>query len=137
LGISLGAISSADELYMTNGSKLVGALVSAEDDLVTFDTPFAGSIAVNLANVERIVTEEAVIIMLEDGTLYRDRRIDASQTDLVATAAGQEPVTFTADDIQMINPEPWKLGEGYNWRKDQGQVENTFQVRPLFQRQPH
>ena len=89
LGITLCATSNADELYMNNGSKLVGELVSTENELVTFATPCADNVTVKLANVERIVTAETVIIMLEDGTLYRDRRIDSSEDQLIATADGK------------------------------------------------
>ena len=108
-------MGSADELHMKNGSRLIGDLVSTEDGTITFETPFAGSITVTLANVERVVTDEAVVIMLEDGTVYRDRRIDGSENHLVATLEGKDPVVFDAIDIRLINPAPWQLGEGYNW----------------------
>ena len=114
-GITLSAVISADELHMKNGSKLVGTLVSSDNTSVTFDTPFAGRIEVKLTNVERFVTVEPVVIMLEDGAIYRDRRVDATDEHLIATAADKEPVDFAASDVKLINPEPWKIGEGYGW----------------------
>jgi len=105
----------ADQLHMQNGSMLIGTLVRAEDDKVIFNTPFAGDIKVEQANVERIITDEAVVLLMEDGTVYRDRRIDATEKKLVAVAEGKKPVSFESSDIKSINPEPWQLGEGYKW----------------------
>lgn len=82
---AFGMAGHADELFTANGSRLVGELVRTEDQSVTFKTPYAGLITINLANVERIVTDETVVIMLESGTIYRDRRIDATEKALVAT----------------------------------------------------
>ena len=107
--------SFADEVYMKNGSKLVGTLKQAEGESVVFNTPFAGDITINQANIERIITENLVTIMMKDGAIYHDRRIDVSEEHLVATAENQPPVGFATADIEMINPEPWKMGEGYEW----------------------
>ena len=108
-------LASADRMQMHNGSVLIGTLVRAEGDKVTFNTPFAGDIKVAKENIERIITDEAVVIMMVDGTVYRDRRIDATEKKLVAVAEGEKPVTFVSSDIKSINPEPWQLGEGYKW----------------------
>jgi len=108
----------ADELHMKNGSKLIGTLVKAEDNTVVFKTPFSDNIIVKEENISWILTEEPVIIMLEDGLVYRDRQINVSETALVAIRAGEEPIMFVTSDIRMVNPEPWKLGEGYNWAGD-------------------
>jgi len=108
-------LAIADQLYMQNGSVLVGTLVRAVDDAVIFNTPFSGEIKVTEANIKRVITDETVVIMMDDGTIYRDRRIDATEGKLVAKAGGEAPVTFVSTDINMINPEPWRLGEGYKW----------------------
>lgn len=119
--IALTALSLsivADELHMKNGSKLIGGVVKAKDNTVEFKTPFSDNIIVKKENISRILTDEPVIIMLEDGQVYRDRKISVSETALVAIAAGEEPIVFATTDIRMINPEPWKLGEGYSWTGD-------------------
>ena len=113
--IAASGLASADRLHMHNGSVLVGTLVRAEGDVVIFNTPFAGDIKVAKNNIERLVTDKTVVLMLEDGTVYKDRRIGASGRTLVATAEGKDPVTFEASAIKSINPEPWQLGEGYKW----------------------
>ncbi|MCK5844322.1 MAG: DUF481 domain-containing protein [Victivallales bacterium] len=105
----------ADELVMKNGSRLIGDLVSAESDKVIFNTPFAGKITVKQENVERIITSEPVTLMMEDGTVYKDRQIVSTENEMHVESKDAAPVTFAADDIKIVNPEPWKLGEGYKW----------------------
>ncbi|CAA6677304.1 Unannotated [Lentimonas sp. CC4] len=106
---------NADEILMKNGSRLVGDLVSAEADKVVFDTPFAGRITIKQENIERITTEEPVTLMMEDGTVYRDRQIISTETAMLVEAENEKTVIFAAQDIEMVNPEPWKLGKGYDW----------------------
>lgn len=114
------AAAKADQLHMQNGSMLIGTLVRAEDNAVIFNTPFAGDIKVTQANIKRVITDDTVVIMMDDGAIYRDRRIDATEGRLVAKAEGEAPVTFLSTDIKMINPEPWQLGEGYKWTGNLG-----------------
>jgi hypothetical protein len=105
----------ADEILMKNGSRIVGNLISVEADKVVFDTPFAGTITITQDNVDRIITENPVTLMMEDGTVYRDRQIISTEKAMLVEAEGEKPVIFDATDIKMVNPEPWKLGEGYDW----------------------
>lgn len=108
----------ADELTMKNGSRLVGTLVSAGDDVVTFDTPFAGTLSIKLENIEHVVTASPVTVQMEDGQVFYDRTIDDRDGQLVVIGEGEPEAIYTAADIDMINPEPWKLGVGYRWTGD-------------------
>lgn len=106
----------ADQLLLKNGSVIIGKLVSAESDVVVFSTPFAGDITVLQENILRISTEEPVTVMMEDGTVYRERQIISTEDAMRVMAEGEQSVIFKAEDIEMVNPEPWKLGEGYRWK---------------------
>lgn len=110
-----GAAVTADELHMRNGSILIGKLVSAEADTVVFDTPFAGAIPVKKENIAKLVTSEPVTLKTTSGEVLRNRTITASDQQLVAVADGEAPVTFVPTDIDLINPEPWQLGDGFKW----------------------
>ena len=109
---------AADELIMKNGSRLVGTLISAEADVVTFETPFAGTISVKEENISRVVTASPVTIQLQDGQVLYNRTIDDSEGQLIASGAGEPDIVFATSDIKLINPKPWKLGNGYNWTGD-------------------
>ena len=50
--------SAADELLMKNGSRLIGKLVSASESEVIFDTPFAGQLKVQQANIVSVVADQ-------------------------------------------------------------------------------
>ena len=75
----------ADELIMKNGSRLVGTLVSASQSDVVFDTPFAGQITIKQANIERIVADQKVTLMMQDGPRGRDRVPHAASSALSPT----------------------------------------------------
>jgi putative salt-induced outer membrane protein YdiY len=109
------AAGNADELIMKNGSRLVGTLVSADENSVVFNTPFADDITINQDSIETIITEQEVTLLMQDGAVYRDKKIVTQDEDLIVFEADQRPIKFDVLDIKMINPEPWRLGEGYKW----------------------
>lgn len=113
----LAALSStqADELLMKNGSVIIGTLVSAERDQVVFNTPFAGKITVKQENIERISTEEPVTVLMNDGTLYKESQIVSTEEAMLVKKEGEKSMVLKTEEIDMVNPEPWKLGEGYKW----------------------
>lgn len=115
LAISTGA--SGDELIMKNGSQLVGTLIRVEADQVVFATPFAGELNIKQENIEHIVAAEPVNLMMADGTIYRDKQIVSNETDgqVIVMADGEAPLTYGITEIALINPDPWKLGDGYDW----------------------
>lgn len=112
---TVSAAAGADELLMKNGSRLVGKLVSASQSDVIFETPFAGQIKIKQANIDVVVTDEEVTLMMRDGRVYRRKRIESRDQELLVTAENQLPVTFDVADIKLVNPEPWMLGDGYKW----------------------
>lgn len=105
----------ADQLAMKNGSLLIGRLVSGDETHVVFETPFAGQIKIKKQNIKTIVTEGKVNVLLQDGTVYKDKRIVEQDNDLIVFSEDKSPVRFDVLDIHLINPEPWRLGEGYKW----------------------
>jgi putative salt-induced outer membrane protein YdiY len=111
----LSCAGNADELIMKNGSRLVGTLVRSDENNVVFNTPFAGDITINQVNIESIITEDQVTLLMRDGTIYRDKAIVMQEDALTVFDEGEQPIRFAVDDIKMVNPEPWRLGDGYKW----------------------
>ena len=105
----------ADELIMRNGSRLVGTLVNARDGEITFDTPFAGEISVKLANVESMRTERPITMRMANGRVLRNQRIAVQEDALVLMGPDNQATPFQPSDVEMINPEPWRLGDVYRW----------------------
>ncbi len=108
-------LANADELLMKNGSRLVGKLVSASHGGVIFDTPYAGELTIERGTIETIITEDKVTLLMEDGSIFRDKLIVAEGDTLTILGDDQLPIQFAAADINELNPEPWRLGVGYKW----------------------
>ena len=115
LGFGFAISANADELVMKNGSRVIGKLISAESGLVVFDTPFAGEISVKTSNIDVIRTDETVTVQMADGQVYRDEQITATEDTLTIQRSGQAPRSYDIDEIALVNPPAWKLGEGYNF----------------------
>ena len=113
--LAFANLANADELLMKNGSRLVGTLVSASDGGVIFDTPYAGKLTIERGTIETIITEEKVTLLLHDGSIFRDKLIVAEDDKLTVVGDDQLPIQFAAADINQLNPEPWRLGDGYKW----------------------
>lgn len=113
--IAVTTTGSADELVMKNGSRLVGTLVSADENSVVFNTPFADDITIKQENIESITTESEVTLLMQDGAVYRDKTIVMQDDDLLVFDSDERPIQFDVLDIDLVNPEPWRLGEGYKW----------------------
>jgi hypothetical protein len=122
--LALANIGSADELLMKNGSRLVGTLISASEKGVIFDTPYAGELTIERGTIETIITEEKVTLLMQDGAIFRDRLIVAEGESLTVLGDDQLPIQFAAADINQLNPEPWRLGDGYKWY---GQVNTALE----------
>ena len=123
LMVLLGAVAfcgaaMADELTMKNGSVLIGTLIQAEDGHVVFDTPFSGEIKIKGENIERIRTDNPVTLMLADGSIYKEKFVDSTDEGTIARADGEPAIRFEPKEIKYVNPDPWKLGEGYKWFGD-------------------
>jgi len=105
----------ADELTMKNGSRLVGEVVTSESGHIVFKTPFAGEIKIATENVLEVRTVKPVTLKMADGTIYKDKLIVSTEHGIAVRNEGETPIYFKAEDVALVNPEPWRLGEGYKW----------------------
>ena len=110
---SAGAV--ADEMVMKNGSRIVGKLISAGGGKIKFETPWGGTLEVSGANVESISTDQPSTIMMDDGEIFRDKTLVATEHTVRIQLEGQPPRTYDVEAIKYVNPEPWQLGDGYRW----------------------
>lgn len=115
IGLFVATSLGADQLRMKNGSLLIGEVIRVAEEEVTFETPFAGKIKIKQENIERITTDEPVTLMMQDGAVYDDKQIISTETAMLVKTEGERSRVFAAADIEMVNPEPWELGDGYDW----------------------
>ncbi|MEZ0150790.1 MAG: YdiY family protein [Candidatus Reddybacter sp.] len=112
----IGCPALADELLMKDGSRLLGTVVKQDGgNTLDFDTTYAGTITVKWAEVDKVITDEAMTLLLVNG---ETREVISAQNkpEGVATVAPTgTPEILPLDTIAFVNPEPWRLGEGWHW----------------------
>ena len=112
LAVAESAAPTPDEILLKNGSRILGEVTGSRKGVVTIETDFAGTINVELDQIKSVNTQDPVVILMTDDSVQRDSTLVISEEQLVLSEAGQ---TFPLDDLAIINPDPWELGEGYRW----------------------
>ncbi len=105
--------ATADELVLRDGSRLIGDVVSRDDGILGFKTAFAGLIRVKWEEIVTIKADKPMEFLLEDDRTLMVTRVDNEADGLrVETAEGGAPETLTQEQVTLINPEPWRKGQG-------------------------
>lgn len=111
----LASAASADVMVMKNGSRIIGTLVSGGGGTIKFDTPWGGTLEVKGENVLSIQTESKNTVLMQDGEIFRDKQLVATERTLVMQRDEEPARRYPIDEIKLVNPAPWLLGEGYNF----------------------
>jgi len=105
-----------DEIVLKNGSRLLGKVTGVRDASVNFSTDFAGELTIDMDQVESISTQSPVVMQLADKTVVREVPLQVEQSEVVIAAGdGMGERKLALDELLLVNPEPWELGEGYKW----------------------
>ena len=110
----LTANGNQGRVYLVDGSVLVGEVTAIRDGEVTIATVFSETeITVPAAMVQAFERTAPTDLMLLDESMLvldtmqvRDGLIQLDDTSI--------PLT----DVDIMNPEPWEEGEGFNWTGD-------------------
>ena len=107
------AAETLDEIVLVDGSRVVGTITGARDGELTVDTSFAGTLTIQLDQVESLVTGGPETLLLEDDSVIREQRVRIVDGQI---ASAVEPSSrYPVSALSAINPEPWQLGRGYKW----------------------
>lgn len=106
----------ADSVYLKNGDRISGKVLRMGGEKLELETPYAGSVKIDNAEIVSIETDEEVDVMLEDGTLSKARleRVPEGGVILRRTA-GVPPATIPLRDLAYINPNAKESGVGVDW----------------------
>ncbi len=66
-------LAQADQVTMINGDRLTGTVLHKDRDLLILRTVYAGEVQLRCTDITTVSTDEAVEVMLDDGTLIRLR----------------------------------------------------------------
>lgn len=105
-------VSAKDEILLKNGSRILGELTGSRDGVVTIETDFAGTLKVELAQIQSVNTQDPVVILMADDSVQRDSSLTITEEQVVLSEPGE---AFPLEDMLIVNPDPWELGEGYRW----------------------
>jgi putative salt-induced outer membrane protein YdiY len=99
----------ADVVYMNNGDRLTGVVVSAGGGVLVFKSPSVGEVKIPLSDVATFTTDQPIQVHLNDGTVLA-QPVAAGEPGRIATA-GAGPVQgkdIPLTSIKTVNPPPVK-----------------------------
>lgn len=108
--------AAADEIVLKNGSRILGKVTAVRDGIVTVETDFAGELSVSTDQIIAMSTAEEATLLLADESVIEQPGILVEESALVVGAGTPEAKTYALDELMAINPEPWELGKGYDWK---------------------
>jgi hypothetical protein len=59
-----------------------------------------------------------VNLKLKDNTILRDQQLISTEEGTIASGPDGARENFDPGEIAFVNPEPWRMGEGYKWFGD-------------------
>jgi putative salt-induced outer membrane protein YdiY len=102
---------SKDEIVMKDGSRLYGTVTGARDGVISIDTGFAGTLKIEMGQVESLRSNNPAVILLEDEMVLEDSPLQISGGQVVSGTGS----SYALDAVKVVNPAPWELGQGYRW----------------------
>ncbi|HWV17212.1 MAG TPA: DUF481 domain-containing protein [Rhodocyclaceae bacterium] len=108
LAFTLAATSTAalaDQVWLKNGDRLSGNVVSKRGNTLTFNTSYAGELKIDWDEVAQLNTDKPVDVMLKDD---EHRQLTLETRSRTGSAAMP-----TLGEIVYINPNPEESGRGY------------------------
>src|SRR6266540_6988383 len=83
---TLLAVSMAlgDQIIFKNGDRLTGTVKSADGGKIVIETPMAGTVTADLANVSTFTTDQPIALQLQDGKQVRRKVVATTQGMVMA-----------------------------------------------------
>ena len=95
----------ADEVYLKNGDRITGQVISMEKGKLIFEASYAGKIHIDWEEVSELKTDAPITVILSDETSLQGIPTPAEdggmklKTELIA-----EPVSFNMAEVKAVNP---------------------------------
>jgi len=106
----------ADELIMKDGSRLLGKVVKEDDGTtIEFKTSYAGVIKVKWTEISELITDEPMTVLLKNGETREVTSAKNTEAGVVTADESGATETIHQSDVAYVNPEPWRLGQGWKW----------------------
>lgn len=101
----LARSSYADELLLKNGDRLTGKIVHLVDGKLAFKSNVAGTVTVNLSDIQTLSSDDPVEVNLKDKTSFKQKLLSAEAGRFGSEGSEAfKAQEFAVDDIVSINP---------------------------------
>jgi hypothetical protein len=108
-----GGALAADRIELRDGSVVLGTFKDADGGKVTIDTSFAGTLSIDQSEIVAMRVDADLVLQMEDGRVLEAPALEVANEQL--TLAQQADQSYALAQLTRINPEPWELGDGYNF----------------------
>ena len=103
----LGGGASADEIWLKNGDRIKGTVVTMEAEKLIFKTSYAGDIAIAWSEITNITTDAPVKVIFADGTSAQGMILSGEGGKISMKSEQMEtPLTFGMAQVMGMNPPP-------------------------------
>jgi len=111
-GHSANPALTSDEIILKDGSRILGTVTGSRDGVVSVDTSFAGTVTIALDQIESLRSHAPQTILLSDKSVIQGQPLQIEEGRLISSATN---ASFPVESLSIVNPEPWELGQGYQW----------------------
>jgi putative salt-induced outer membrane protein YdiY/preprotein translocase subunit YajC len=91
----------ADQVILNNGDRLTGKIVKKDGDFVVVETEAAGTIKIKWASVEKIISDEPLVLTLADGNVMQGT-IETEEDKLHIKASETETITIERKALKIV-----------------------------------
>jgi len=110
----LQPLASADEVLISDGSRLIGELVRHDTEVLKLKTSFAGTIEIDWAEVKEVILSEPGTVLLADDRTLEIKALSREGDQFVLYPVTSEaPVYVEGSQVKAFEPESWELGQGH------------------------
>jgi hypothetical protein len=103
----------ADTVIMRNGDRITCKVVRQAGSELVIQTGYAGTIRLDWAQVSKVRLDEPAAVLLDDDRVVAVAAIARDNESLrLDTTTAREPMTVSADQVSVVDPEPWETGRG-------------------------
>jgi len=107
------ALAQADELGLTDGSRLLGKVSRMKEGAVEFETTYAGTLQVQWGQVSDMRVDDPVDVYLASREAIKVSGVHVEGDTLALEQPGAARRVIAASELVSINPEDWERGDGY------------------------
>lgn len=104
-----------DEVVLHSGTRIMCTILQARDGTLEIETEFSESFSIDTSLVASVKSAEPILLKMSDDRLVKTEQLMVSNGELILDESIEELAKYTLDDLDIVNPAPWELGEGYEW----------------------